>query len=148
MAEWQAEVAKVKAEQEQSELTGLIERVQERVSKNSLYNSGNLVLDVADHLNKLGLTKGIKPETLLKLEAPTALDQAGKFLDKLNPFRRNLPDPNEERLKDWVKKVKESVRIPNADRREKEIFRGVLLGNTNASYLGWGRFTRRKSKRL
>ena len=126
MDEWEAEVKKVKEEIEKRQLKLAIKKIQERVSRNSLYNSGNLILDIAERLEHFGLTKGIKPETLLKLEVPTALDQAGKFLDKLNLFRRNLPDPNEEHLKDWVKKIKESVRIPNADRREKEIFRALL----------------------
>jgi len=131
IAEWESEVVKVKTEIEQKQLELAIKTIKKRVSQNPQYNSGNLILDVAERLEHFGLAKGINRNILQqKLEAPTT--QEG--FQKADPLRT----PDQERLERWLKEVKEAVKVPPADRTEQEIFRRVLSEYPNASYLGWG----------
>ena len=131
IAEWESEVVKVKTEIEQKQLELAIKTIKKRVSQNPQYNSGNLILDVAERLEHFGLAKGINRNILQqKLEAPTT--QEG--FQKADPLRT----PDQERLERWLKEVKEAVKVPPADRAEQEIFRRVLSEYPNASYLGWG----------
>jgi len=131
IAEWESEVVKVKTEIEQKQLELAIKTIKKRVSQNPQYNSGNLILDVAERLEHFGLAKGINRNIFQqKLEAPTT--QEG--FQKADPLRT----PDQERLERWLKEVKEAVKVPPADRTEQEIFRRVLSEYPNASYLGWG----------
>jgi len=131
IAEWESEVVKVKTEIEQKQLELAIKTIKKRVSQNPQYNSGNLILDVAERLEHFGLAKGINRNILQqKLEAPTT--QEG--FQKADPLRT----ADQERLERWLKEVKEAVKVPPADRTEQEIFRRVLSEYPNASYLGWG----------